>query len=179
MSKNLKRLDENTLDLPFGQKLTEYEDKWNGIRDAVTRTADVTKAGKENEIELSIEISAAIKRAIRETGMSREEVVDEINNYFGRSTAGEKIDPPECRAELSIHMLNHYLSKPVEYPIPAYYLVAITAITGSYEPVMALIHMFGAKVSTAEEQQMEALGKLEMTMVEMNKLKKQLKKGVR
>ncbi|MBW2621651.1 MAG: hypothetical protein JRD68_01975 [Deltaproteobacteria bacterium] len=34
------------------------------------------------------------------------------------------------RKPLTIHMLNHYLSKPAQYPLPAFYLYAVQAITG-------------------------------------------------
>ena len=72
----------------------------------------------ENEYEACIEIAVAVKQAIRASGLSREQVVDEINTYFGRTEEGAKANEPTCRRPLSIHMLNNYLSKPTEYPIP-------------------------------------------------------------
>jgi hypothetical protein len=52
-----------------------------------------------------VEIAAAVKQAIRPTGMSREQIVDAINVYSGRTDEGAASDPPACCKPLTIHML--------------------------------------------------------------------------
>lgn len=131
----------------------------------------------ENEFEACVEIAAAVKQAIRPTGMSREQLVDAINAYFGRSEEGAASDPPTCRKPLTIHMLNNYLSKPTEYPIPSYYLYAIHHVTGSLAPADAIVAAEGAKVASGTELRQMTLGKLEESIAEMQRLKKELKKG--
>ena len=74
-------------------------------------------------------------------------------------------------------MLNNYLSKPIEYPIPAYYLYAIHRITGSLLPAEVIVSAEGARVATGAEIRQMTLGKLEESISEMQRLRKELKKG--
>ena len=127
-----------------------------------------------SEAEDCIEIAAAIKKAIRQSGMSREQVCDALNIYWGRSDAGYK--EGTCAKPLSYEIFNHYLSKPVEYPIKAYFLFAIHRVTQSLEPARAIVAAEGAEVASKEDIAMMALGKLEKNISEMQLLKRQLKK---
>lgn len=127
-----------------------------------------------SEAEDCIEIAAAIKRSIRESGLSREQVCDAMNAYWGRTEEGHL--EGRCPKPLSYEMFNHYLSKPVEYPIKAYFLFAIHRITQSLEPARAIVAAEGAEVAAKEDIAMMALGKLEKNITEMQQLKRQLKK---
>lgn len=127
-----------------------------------------------SEAEDCIEIAAAIKRSIREAGLSREQVCDAMNAYWGRSEDGHKRG--ECQKPLSYEMFNHFLSKPVEYPIKAYFLFAIHRITQSLEPARSIVAAEGAEVTSKEDLAMLALGKLEKNISEMQQLKRELKK---
>lgn len=129
----------------------------------------------ENEMEACIEIAAAIKRTLRESNLSREQLVDGINAYFGRTDEGADADPPACRKPLTIHMLNNYLSKPCEYPIPTYYLYAIHHVTGIIEPGATIVAAAGGQVATAEEVRLLQLGKLEQTLDELRRLRSELR----
>lgn len=126
-----------------------------------------------SEAEDCIEIAAAIKRSIRESGLSREQVCDELNEYWGRST--ERYKKGECSKPLSYEMFNHHLSKPVEYPVKAYFLFAIHRVTKSLEPARTIVAAEGAEIATKEDIAMLALGKLEKNISEMQKLKRQIK----
>lgn len=130
----------------------------------------------EDEFEACIEIAAGIKRALRESGLSREQLVDGINAYFGRTVEGAGKEPPECKRPLSIHMLNNYLSKPADYPIPAYYLFAIHRVTRSLEPASVIVAAEGAKVASRGELKDMALGKVDRLMEEMRALRKEIKR---
>lgn len=118
--------------------------------------------------EACIELAAANKRAIRRWGGSREELVDKINEYFGWTSGGKS---------LSIHMLNHHLSKPAEYPIPGALLFAIQHITASLEPCRCLAEAEGGDVISKEDKQNLMLGKMEKAVWELNRLKRELKNG--
>ena len=115
----------------------------------------------DDEFEACIEIAAAIKRSIRDSGLSRDQVVDGINAYFGRTKAGAVADPQTCRNPLSIHMLNNYLSKPAENPIQAYLLFPICHVTKSFRPLNVILSAFGARVATREEIEHMEFGKLD------------------
>lgn len=174
MSKGSKRLDPRQMqfEFDFDAQVDQYVAARQEIEDAIEQGPP--RHSFENEMEISIEIAAAAKRAIREWGWSREQLVDEINTFFGRTQEGAKADPPECRNPLSIHMLNNYLSKPVEYPLPAYLLVAIHHVTGLLYPAAAIVAYEGAQVATGAELRQMTLGKLEETISEMRRLKREL-----
>jgi hypothetical protein len=163
----------NQLPLDFEALVDEYIEVKTDLVEAAGRKPGPMSA--ESEMEACIEIAAAIKRTLRESGKSRDQLVDGINAYFGRTDEGAEKDPPECRKPLTIHMLNNYLSKPCEYPIPAYYLYAIHHVTGIIEPAATIVAAAGGQVATAEEIRLLQLGKLEQTLDEMRRLRSELR----
>ena len=168
----------NQLPLDFEALVDEYIEVKTELVDAAREPAHVHH-GVENEMEACIEIAAAIKRTLRESHLSREQLVDGINAYFGRSEEAADLDPPTCRKPLTIHMLNNYLSKPCEYPIPAYYLYAIHYVTGIIEPAATIVAAAGGQVATAEEVRLLQLGKLEQTLDDLRHLRSELKGRVK
>ena len=174
--RNLPDPSQMTFDFVFEEKVDAYIRAKEQILEAMEETPGPSQP-VESEFEACVELAAAVKRAIRPTGMSRDQVVDAINAYFGRTDEGAKADPPTCRKPLTIHMLNNYLSKPIEYPLPAYYLYAIHRVTGSLLPAEAIVSVEGAKVATGKEIRQLTLGKLEDSITEMQRLRKELKKG--
>ncbi len=177
MTRRKRQVDPNQMFLDFTAQVDEYVEVKANILEAATEP--IHSSPVENELEACIEIAAAIKRTLRESGMSRDQLMDGINAYFGRSEEGATADPPLCRKPLTIHMLNNYLSKPNEYPIPAYYLYAIHRVTGIIEPGATIVAAEGAQVATAKEVRLLQLGRLDQTIAEMQTLKKQLKGGYR
>ncbi|MBI5550709.1 MAG: hypothetical protein HY911_04315 [Desulfobacterales bacterium] len=177
MSKGSKSLDPNQMifEFDFDAEVDRYIEARQQIAEAIEAgpSRPSAKSG-ENEFEVCIEIAAAAKRCIREWGGSREQLVDEINIFFGRSAEGTQTDPPTCRNPLTIHMLNNYLSKPIDYPLPAYLLVAIQHVTGLMYPSRAIVSYEGAQVATGTELRQMTLGKLEETLFEMRRLKREL-----
>jgi len=169
------RPDHNQLnfEFTFEDKLDSYISAKQVMLEAINEPASTLAI--ENEFEACVEIAAAVKRAIRQSGMSRDQVVDGINTYFGRSEAGAAEDPPVCRKPLSIHMFNNYLSKPTEYPMPAYYLYAVHHVTGSLEPAETIVSAENAKVATGAEIRQMKLGKLEQILIETQRLKQEMK----
>jgi len=165
MSKSRKKVDPNQLSFDFDHKIEQYRQ----LKEDILQGPQSSATHCEFE-EACIEIAAAIKRAIRQSGLSREQMVDAINDYFGWSKEDTKRGK-----HLSIHMFNHYLSKPSDYPIPTYYIYAIQRITGSLEPIRALAEAEGARVISGDEVRQMALGKLDEMILEMQRLKKELR----
>lgn len=168
------KVPENQLPFDFDRLVEEYIEVKSDLVEAAREPAH-PHHGAENEMEACIEIAAAIKRTLRESKLSRELLVDGINEYFGRSDESAEADPPACRKPLTIHMLNNYLSKPCEYPIPAYYLYAIHHVTGIIEPAATIVAAAGGQVATAEEIRLLQLGKLEQTLDELRRLRSELR----
>lgn len=166
--------DPNQMSLDFDAQVEALVEVKTDLFDAALRRPAQPNQ-TESEFEACVEIAAAVKRAYREAGMSREQVVDGINAYFGRTEKGAKAKPPTCRKPLSYEMFNHYLSKPTEYPLHAYMLYAIHHVLGTIEPGATIVAAEGAQVVTAEENRLLQLGKLEETMDEMRKLRRDLR----
>lgn len=161
MSNTKKRIDTQAC-LDFEARVEAYVE----ARAEVLEACQAPMPQKpESAEEATIEIAAAIKRSLAATNMSREELVDAINIYHGRTG----------KRALSIHMLNNYLSKPRQYPIPAYYLLTIQVVTDSLEPSRVLAESMGARVVSREQVRQMALGKLDETIDEMRRLKRELK----
>ncbi len=175
MSRTSKKIDpnQNTFDFTWRRQVDRYTESLENVHEAMA-VNQPNSAG--NDFEACIEIAAACQKAIRESGLSREQVVDKINEYFGRTDEGADTDPPECLKPLSLHMFNHYLSKPTEYRIPAYMLIALHRVTRSLEPARVIVAHEGADVANAQQRREMALGKLEMTMKEMRQLKNELRR---
>lgn len=165
--------DQMSFDLNYSEQVDRYMEAKTEIHEAIQNAATV--APVDNEFEACIEIAAAIKKAMRDSGLSREQLVDGINSYFGRTAEGAAADPPTCRKPLTINQLNHYLSKPTDYPLPAYYLYAVHQVTGIIEPAATIIAAAGGQVATEEEVRLLQLGKLEQTLDEIRKLRSELK----
>lgn len=176
MSRRSKKIDPDQMqfDFDFSKRVDSYIAARQDLEQAID--AGPQTGSFENEFEIMMDIAVAAKKAIRESGFSREQVVDGINEYLGRTDEGAKADPPLCRNPLTIHMLNNYLSKPIEYPLQAFMLVALHHVTGQLYPAETIVAYEGAKVVSGEEIKMLTLGKLERNIAEMNQLRRELKK---
>jgi len=173
MSRKTAPIDPAQIPFDWSAQVDELMETKIGLFRAAAAPAPVA-CSAANEFEDCIEIAVAIKRTLRESGLSREQLVDGINAYFGRTDQGAEADPPACRRPLTIHMFNNYLSKPCEYPIPAYFLFAIQAVTGIIEPAATIVAAAGGQVATAEEVKLLQLGRLEQAQNEMRRLRKEL-----
>ena len=151
------------------QQAFDFEARLESYRSAREEVLDACRSSEMPEpvgtaAEAAVEIAAAVKRSIRSTGLSREQVVDRINEYFGDG-------------RLSVHMFNHHLSKPAAHPLPSIYIYPLLQITGSLEILQTLADSVGARVISGEEVRQMALGKIDDLMSEMQKLKKEIKGG--
>jgi hypothetical protein len=110
MSKRCKKIDPNqkTFEFIFKEKIDRYIESKNEILDAIDNVPPPMQI--EDEFEACIEIAAAIKRALRTTNMSRPQIVDKINDYFGRSKKGASQEPRTCRKPLSLKKIVKCLS---------------------------------------------------------------------
>jgi hypothetical protein len=127
-----------------------------------------------------VELAAAVKVAIRESGMTRPALVDAVNRHYGWPTIAEA-EAMETRHgdHLSLHMFNHYLSKPTEYRMPGALLFAVIRITGSLTPLAAMAECVGGDVVTRSEKDDLILGKAEQAAYELSQLTRRIKKGRR
>ncbi len=171
MSKKKKRIDPNQGSFDFTVRVDEYIAAKNTIFDSIVEQPLLS--GYECEYEACVLLAASVKEAQREAGLSRDQMCDGINEFFGRTA--ERVEQKLCRKPLSLDMLNNHLSKPAEYPLDAYMLFAIHHVCRSLAPARVLVAAEGAQVASREEIKLIALGKLDQTMAEMQTLKKQLK----
>lgn len=71
-------------------------------------------------------------------------------------------------------MLNHYLSKPAEYKIPAHMIFAIQRVTQSLKAADALAADLSAQVISEDERLDFDVGRLDSTIREAQQLKRKL-----
>lgn len=163
-------------DLP--KRVDAYLQQKDEIHKALGARTYCPKPQQEYFDEDAVELAAAVKAAIRESGMSRREVVDAINRQYGWPGIDE-VESMPVRPEdhLSLHMFNHYLSKPTEYKMPGAFLFAVCRVTRSLLPCGVIAATAGGDVVTREEKDELLLGKLEKSVYEMNQLSRRIKKG--
>ena len=173
MSKKVKKLDPNQLSFDFDKHIEEY----TSLKEHILNIQPNSPQNQSYE-EACIEVAVSIKRMIRRTNMSREQVVDAINDYFAwkKPSVTEKTGNEYGKQRyLSIHMFNHFLSKPAEYPIYAFYIFAIQRVTDSLELAQCFAEAEGARVISGDEVRQMTLGKVDETILEMQRLKKELR----
>jgi hypothetical protein len=140
-------------------------------------TLEPSTDGRESEAEFHIELAVACKKAITDSGMSREEVVDRINEYFGRPTGEDDKSDRRGHGPLTINMLNNYFSdSKLESPLPTRVVRGICVVTGNSGPAEVFLSGLGFKVIDAGEQTDLLLGKLESESRELAKIRRDLVK---
>lgn len=162
MTKKKKYLDACQSCLDFDTPIETYIQLREHILSETAHQVQSKNLGYE---EYCIELAVAIKKTIRGSGMSKEHVVDAVNDYFGWPRN-------DGRKSLSIHMLNNYLCKPTEYTIPTPIIHAVQRICKSLEPIMAMAEIEDGRFITREELNTFTLGKIESLLTEVQNLKK-------
>lgn len=148
--------------LPFEYKekvkeLTKQHDEIGKAINDIVSAGPATACG-EDETELCNEIAMAVKQELRDSGLSREQLLDRMNQFLGRTEEGhtERL----CKKPLTLNMLNNYLSKPSEYPIPAAFLFAFQSIFGTHRVSNMIVSASGAQVISGEDLRRLALIKV-------------------
>jgi len=170
MSKPKKRLDTRQLNIfDYDARIDEYVALKTEI---LTKPEKAVKAVHSWE-ESCIEVAANAKKSIKSSGMSRDQAVDAINEYFGWTTP----TGPRHKGSkgISLAMFNNYLSKPVEYPMPAWLIYGIQHVTASLIICKGFAEAEDAKVASGEEVREFALGKIDSNITELQRLKKELR----
>lgn len=170
MTKRRKFLDDLQAQFDFDSPIEAYQQLREELA-VVAPPAPVDYAGGYEEC--CNEIAVAVKKAIRQSGLSREEAVDAVNEFFHWPKDGDG------RERLTIHMLNNYLCRPDSYNMPIPYLHAIQRVTGSLEPLITLAELEGAQVVTGDEIRKLSLGKIDDAINELQRLKKTFRPGSR
>jgi len=180
MSKKRNKIDPNQLSFDFKFNRAEQVEQICRLKEEILSSPATPLKSCVSWEEDCIELAAAAKRTVRQSGMSREAVVDEINKLYGwisvddlkENQGGKK---KKGQKHLSYPMFSHHLSKPTEYPLPGYLLYAIQRVTESLQLANSLAEDMGGDTISKEEKTDLALGKLELSISEMQKLKRELK----
>lgn len=165
MTKTSKRLDTNQSSFDFDTPIEAYSRLGEEILNSPAPPGTV-----ESYEELAIETASVVKATIRETVMSRDQIVDAVNEFFG----WDRKDGRKC---LTRGMLDNYLSKPVQYPFPVLIIYAIMHICKSLKPIAYYADLEGGKVITRSEVRELSMGKLDAAIKEMQRMKKELMGG--
>lgn len=136
------------------KRLSEQHEAIGKSLDDILMAGPGTACG-EAEVELANEVATALKQDLRESGMSREQFLDALNEALGR-TDREQLRGDDHKRPITLNMLNNYLSKPSQYSIPAHFLFAIHKIFGSFRVVNTIVGVEGAKVISGADLRMLA-----------------------
>lgn len=170
--------DPNQLEIDFCQQIDQFCEYTKAIAERAQAPAQLPtdEPVKESKAELYVELAAACKQAIRDSGLSREEVLERINEYYSVSDDAEGSDGSESSRPTSIHVFNNHLSKPHECRMPTWLLLGIIVATDNLTPLDVLASRRGATVISANERAELLVGKLEQHLKEGAAIKRQLSK---
>jgi len=112
----------------------------------------------KDSLNVSQEFRRAVSEAIKEAGLSREEVVSLVFLLTG--------------LKISKHVFDQATSSKKEYRIPAEVLHAICFITGSLEPMRVLARSIGCEVVEPEEEK-------ELRLVRLIREKKRIEREIK
>jgi len=160
------------LDLKFKKRFTSFVVANNELQEAIEFPHNEYLEG--NDLAACYSVVTAIKKMIREAGLSTEEMVDEINKYFCRSEKAQSEEPPACLGPLTHSYFSKYLSKPAESRIPAYYVFAIQAICNSLDISKLFTEAMGGEVINADESRQLKIAKLQEAQRRARELEKEL-----
>ncbi len=170
--------DPNQTAFDFEAKIEQYAEITRDIMDYKRPTIrrEATTEGFDSLAEFHIEVAAMLKRAIRGTGLSREQVLDRYNEYWGLtdSKAG-----PDGKRPLTINMLNNYLSKPAENPAPMRLAYAIVAVCQSGEIPDLFARLIGHVTISWRQSMLTQLGEIHELSLRASNWKRQLLKEFR
>lgn len=162
MTKRRNNLDSSQAALDFDHPIEAYAQ----LRDQLVKEPPEPVESPECRYEeFCAEVAVAVKKAIRSSGMSREQVVDGVNDFYGWPKN-------DGRKAMTIHMLNNHLCKPTEYPMPSPLIHAVHRVCSSLEPLTVMAEMEGAQIITGDEVRKLALGKIDDAIQEMQRLKR-------
>jgi len=179
MAKKQKKIDAVQLPLPFKERVESSLKDVEKVFDEIGHQSP--PKAMENFPDACMETASAIKKSIKASGLSRNDVADRINKYFSWPSSAEmeslkKSGDDKGHKHLSSHMFNHYLSKPVEYPIPAGFLYAIQDITGSLAVCMSLAEAEDAEVISRHEKDTLMVGRMYDAKLGISRLMNEFKK---
>ncbi len=159
MTKHRKCLDSLQEAFDFDSPVEAYE----AVREEILRAERPPEPPSDAHgyEECCNEVAVAVKKAIRQSGLSRDQVVDKVNAFFRWDSEADG------RTRLTLNMLNNYLCRPASYNMPIPYLYAIQRVTNSLEPLRCLAEMEGVQVVTEEEARLLALGKMEAALMDI------------
>ncbi len=123
--------------------------------------------------ELYTELAFECKRAIREAGMSVEQVAASVNTVFSFGDGETTANP------VSVAVLRNYLSKPTTNRLPIWVVLAICIVTGNHSPFDAVVRRRGLTVIDSREQLHLTLGVLNDKFREIGAAKRKVERQIR
>ncbi len=166
--------DDEQLELDFCSQIEAFAKATRlMIEESKTQASIEEGNGIKEEDKLFVQVAAACKRAIADSGRSRAEVLDDVNRYLGR------IGSAASKRPISIHVFNNYLSAPTKDPMRTSVVHAIAAVTQSFSPYEILIQDLGGRVITNDEVIELQLGKIVELQSSLAKVKAEQRKQKR
>ncbi|WP_321495601.1 hypothetical protein [uncultured Desulfobacter sp.] len=138
------------------QVYDEYKKMDQTLRDIIKDKP--ARPGVEDEYELCQEIGVALMQEIRESGMSRDDFADKVNEFFGRTE--ERYALKECRKPLTKADVDKWISDSANRPLHGYYLFAFQHVLGGFGVTNSIVGAKGGQVMSQEERRLLALAQI-------------------
>lgn len=153
------------------QMYDEYKKVDRALRNII-RTSPA-RPGVEDEFELCQEIASNLGREIKNSGLSRDEFVDRVNEFFGRTE--ERYQLKACRKPLTRADVDKWISDFKIRPIDSYYLYAFQHIL-DFGVVNTIVGAVGGQVVSQEDRRLLALARIGELEARIRDAKKTLRK---
>jgi len=131
------------------------------------------RPGVEDEYEICLEIAVALKLEIRESGLSRDALAEEVNIFFGRTEDWYNLG--KCRKPLTGSDVDKMISDSKTRPIHCYYLYAFQHVLG-FGITNAIVGAKGGHIVSQEDRRLLALAQIGELESKMRDAKKTLQK---
>ncbi|MCP3942192.1 MAG: hypothetical protein GY710_12000 [Desulfobacteraceae bacterium] len=151
----------------------EYKKVDQALQDIIQVGPD--RPAIENEFELCQELAIALKQELRESGMSRDQFCDGVNEFLGRTEKDYAQNPPLCRKPLTKTSVDKMISDPTNYLIHAYHLFAFQHVLKGFGITNTIIAAKGGRVMSEEDQKLFTRAKIGELKTQLMQFEKELR----
>lgn len=153
------------------QVYDEYKKMDQALRNIIK--TNPARPGVEDEYELCQDIGVALMQEIRESGISRDDFADRVNEFFGRTE--ERYALKKCRKPLTKADVDKWISDSANRPVHGYYLFAFQHVLDGFGVTNSIVGAKGGQVMSQEERRLLALAQLSELEARLRETKKALK----
>ncbi len=132
------------------------------------------KTDRLKKLDIKKEVKAAMRQALKECDLSRDEVADRMTGIMGMLG----IKTPGNSKRITKHILEKWVAEEAPHIIPFTLLPVFCYVVGSYLPLQVAAKSLGLEIINSEDQKILAWAKAEIAKRQMIKKAKRLAKEI-